>query len=503
MRGLFPPLDAPTDDLAYTFPDTALTWREFREAAGAVAADVAGCRRVAVWAEPTVETAVAIVGILQAGVTAVPLNPGCGELELAHILGECRPEQLLARPGAPLPAGCDSLPRTDIVHSRRLDRGAVMVDDEAPALIVYTSGTTGLPKGAVLSFRAVAANLDALAQVWRWTPRDTVVQALPLFHVHGLILGTLGPARHGSRMVHLGRFSPEGVAAALAAGGTMLFAVPTMYHRLANAAESNASVGAALGAARLLISGSAPLASHDRDRLRAHTGRGVIERYGLTETLMVCAMPPEDGRAGVGRPLPGVEVRLVDDEGREIPAAAPATATIRATSSADAADDPSRGMTDDDAGALVIGEVEVRGASLFSGYLDRPDATAAAYHGDWFRTGDTATRNADGTFHIVGRTSLDVIKTGGFKVGAGEVEDALRTHPAVAEAAVTGEPDDDLGQRIVAWVVAREGTAIDPPALEAHVARALSSHKRPRRLHVIEALPRNAMGKVEKRKLRA
>jgi len=257
--------------------------------------------------------------------------------------------------------------------------------------------------------------------------------------------------------------------------------VPTMYHRLAKAAESESdgAVVKALAGARLLVSGSAPLAAQDREIIQRVTGKSPIERYGLTETLIVCAMPPSGwsgskaGKSGVGPPVPGVDVRLVDDEGQVIP----------------------EGVAD------ALGEVEVRGASLFHGYLDRPDATDRAHHDGWFRTGDTAVRDAAGFYTIVGRTALDVIKTGGFKVGAGEVEDALRLHPDIAEVAVTGEADDDLGQRIAAWVVLHPGCACDAAAIQTHVAGLLSSHKRPRVVRFLDALPRNAMGKVEKRKL--
>jgi malonyl-CoA/methylmalonyl-CoA synthetase len=198
----------------------------------------------------------------------------------------------------------------------------------------------------------------------------------------------------------------------------------------------------------------------------------VIERYGLTETLIVCAMPPERGdtTTGVGLPIPGVEMRLVDERGAVI----------------------TGGDT---------GEVEIRGATLFSGYLNRPDATAQVLRDGWFRTGDTAARDADGCYRIIGRTALDVIKTGGFKVGAGEIEDVLRGHEHVADVAVTGEPDPDLGQRIVAWIVPRAGCAPSRAVLEACVAEALTPHKRPRVIHFLDDLPRNSMGKVEKRKL--
>ena len=263
----------------------------------------------------------------------------------------------------------------------------------------------------------------------------------------------------------------------------MLFGVPTMYHRLAKAAEGDESVVKALAGARLLVSGSAPLAAQDRDIIQRLTGKSPIERYGLTETLIVCAMPPS--------PSPIILQTKGNLEW-----------DLRCRASK-----CGWWMTMEhvipDGTADALGEVEVRGASLFHGYLDRPDATARAHHDGWFRTGDTAVRDADGFYTIVGRTALDVIKTGGFKVGAGEVEDALRLHPDVAEVAVTGESDDDLGQRIAAWVVLHPGCSCDAAAIQTHVAGLLSSHKRPRIVRFLEALPRNAMGKVEKRKLDA
>jgi malonyl-CoA/methylmalonyl-CoA synthetase len=336
--------------------------------------------------------------------------------------------------------------------------------------VLYTSGTTGLPKGVVLPRRAIAANLDALAEVWEWTPRDVLVHGLPLFHAHGLVLGTLGPARIGCRLIHVGRFSPEAVSRELAADGTMLFAVPTMYHRLAAAAEEDAAMGSALARARLLVSGSAALPAREHERIERICGQRIVERYGLTETLMNCSVRAgDDRRPGyVGLPLPGVDLRIVDDAGAVV--------------------------EEED----TIGEVEVRGPNLFLGYLNRPDVSAAAMRDGWFRTGDLATRAADGYVRIVGRRSTDLIKTGGYRVGAGEVEGALLEHPAVAEAAVAGEPDDDLGERIVAWVVLVEGTQPTETELIDHVAGLLSAHKRPRAVRFLAELPRNDMGKVLK-----
>jgi malonyl-CoA/methylmalonyl-CoA synthetase len=460
---------------AVRFPEGTLTYAALRDTAAAVAAGIGGARRVAVWAVPGLETCTAVVGALLAGAAVVPLNPKLGPRELGHVVGDSAPEALLAPAALPLPDAVAGLPRLDPLPAPVANATLPEPAPDAPALIIYTSGTTGPPKGVVLTRHAIAANLDALAAVWEWTTADLLVHGLPLFHAHGLVLGLLGPLRLGGRLHHLGRFSVEGVCAELDAGATMLFGVPTMYHRLAEAAENDPAVGAALSRARLLVSGSAALPARDHERIERASGQRVAERYGLTETLMNCAVHASGPRrAGfVGPPLPGVELRLVDDEGGDVPAG------------------------DED----TIGEVVVRGPSVFTGYLNRPDATAMALRDGWFWTGDLATRARDGSIRIVGRRATDLIKTGGYKVGAGEVEAALLEHPDVAEVAVLGEPDEDLGERIVAWVVARPGAAPGDPELADHVARLLTPHKRPRTFHRIAALPRNELGKVQKRAL--
>ncbi|GAA2523776.1 MULTISPECIES: acyl-CoA synthetase [Streptomyces] len=487
MSSLFPALfpalaDGPAAGRpALRFGERSLTYGELAAAAGAVAGGLGRARRVAVWATPTLETAVAVTAALTAGVTVVPLNPRSGEKELGHILSDSAPDLVLTAAGPELPAPLGDLPRVDVDPAVRAP--GTLPDDRArgeddPALIVYTSGTTGPPKGAVLPRRAVAATLDALADAWRWTGDDVLVHGLPLFHVHGLVLGTLGPLRRGGSVRHLGRFTTEGVARELNDGATMLFGVPTMYHRVAEALPADPELVKALAGARLLVSGSAALPVHDHERIAAATGRRVIERYGMTETLMNTAVRADgEARPGtVGVPLPGVELRLVEEDGT------PVTAYDGGT----------------------VGEIQVRGPNLFTEYLNRPDATAAAFTADgWFRTGDMAVRDPDGYVRIVGRKATDLIKSGGYKIGAGEIENALLEHPGVREAAVTGEPDADLGERIVAWVVpADPHSPPGPEELAEHVARRLAPHKRPRVVHHLDSLPRNDMGKIMKRALR-
>jgi len=341
---------------------------------------------------------------------------------------------------------------------------------DATAMVIYTSGTTGLPKGVLLSRRAIAADLDALAEAWQWTADDVLVHGLPLFHVHGLVLGLLGSLRVGNRFVHTGKPTPAGYAQACSeAGGTLYFGVPTVWSRVV----ADPAAARALRPARLLVSGSAPLPVPVFDRLAELTGHQSIERYGATESLITLSTRADgDRRAGwVGLPVAGVQTRLVHDDGAPV---------------------PRDGET--------LGRLQVRGPTLFDGYLNRPDATAEAFGDDgWYRTGDVAVVDNAGMHRIVGRESVDLIKSGGYRIGAGEIETALLGHPGVQEAAVVGLPDEDLGQRIVAFVVGASGLNADE--LINHVAQELSVHKRPREVRIVDALPRNAMGKVLKKQL--
>ncbi|KJY28048.1 MULTISPECIES: AMP-binding protein [Streptomyces] len=418
------------------------SYEELLGAARAVAADIAGAPAFAVTATASLETVAAAVGGLLAGVPFVPLPPDAGPAEREHILRDS---------GAAL---------TTVDFARRSDATPPgPADPQDPALILYTSGTTGPPKGVVLTADALAADLDALATAWQWTAEDTLVHGLPLFHVHGLVLGVLGALRTGSRLVHTGRPTPQAYAAA---GGSLYFGVPTVWSRIA----ADPTAAAALSGARLLVSGSAALPAPVFRDLERLTGHRPVERYGMTETLITVS-----GRAGgevrpgtVGTPLPGIRTRIAAEPGAD------------------------------------IGELQLTGPTLFAGYLGRPEATAAAYTEDgWFRTGDIAAVDPeDGVHRIVGRASIDMIKSGGYRIGAGEIENALLDHPKVSEAAVVGVPDTDLGQRIVAFVVAEGVTGAE---LTDFVATHLSVHKRPREVRFVAAIPRNAMGKPQKKLL--
>jgi fatty acid CoA ligase FadD36 len=425
---------------ALTVDGRTCGYEELLGAAGAVARRAAGTKAFAVEATASLETVAAVVGGLLAGVPVVPVAPDAGADERAHILRD---------------SGAEVLP---VDFAERADfAGGPAAGTGEPALILYTSGTTGPPKGVLLSRAAIAADLDALAGAWQWTADDTLVHGLPLFHVHGLVLGVVGALRTGSRLVHTGRPTP---AAYAAAGGSLYFAVPTVWHRVAH----DETAARALSGARLLVSGSAPLPAPVFHDLHALTGHEPVERYGMTETLITLSARAAGERlpGAVGTPLPGIVTRIAE---------------------------PADG----------IGELQLKGPTLFDGYLGRPQATADSYTDDgWFRTGDIASIDSGGTHRIVGRASTDLIKSGGYRIGAGEVENALLAHPAVREAAVVGAPHADLGQQIVAYVVADGVSAAE---LTDFVAVRLSVHKRPRAVRFLAELPRNAMGKPQKRLL--
>jgi len=465
---LLPSLTGPTAEEpdALRIGRRALSRARLAEAAAAVATRIAGAPAVAVHATATVETVAAVVGALLAGVPVVPVPPDSGPVERGHILSDSGAALLLCAATATDVWPDCGIPVVPVDPDARGTGSFPEPSSDAAAMILYTSGTTGAPKGVLLTSRAIAADLDALAEAWQWTADDILVHGLPLFHVHGLILGVLGALRTGSALVHTGKPTPDAYAAA---AGSLYFGVPTVWSRVC----ADAGAAKRLAAARLLVSGSAALPTPVFADLEALTGHRAVERYGMTETLITLSTRADDPdrRAGtVGRPLAGISTRLVGEDGALLPA-----------------------------DGATVGELQVQGPTVFPGYLGRPDATAASCTDDgWFRTGDMAVVEPSGIHRIVGRASTDLIKSGGYRIGAGEVENALLAHPAVREAAVLGLPDADLGQRITAFVVA---DGVTESELVGFVARGLSSHKRPRAVVFVDALPRNAMGKVRKDKL--
>lgn len=459
------------------------TYRDLLDAADVLAEAIwprAAGAMVAWLAEPGSEWVVAQWAIWRAGGTGVPLAVSHPEAELEHVLTDCRAGLVLA----------------DAVHAPRLrplaDRlgvplerldapsrapGPAMPPAAAPpggALVFYTSGTTGKPKGVVLTHANLAAQCASLSTAWEWRADDAILNVLPLHHVHGAI-NVLGCALwNGAACEFLPRFDPGAAWRRFAAGGLTLFmAVPTVYAKLIAAYEAaepgdQARWRAACGGLRLTVSGSAALPASVLERWRGITGHVLLERYGMTETGMVLSNPLHGARrpGHVGLPLPGVEVRLVDDDG------APATEG-----------EP--------------GDIEVRGPGVFREYLGRPDETRAAFRDGWFRTGDVAVVE-EGSHRILGRQSVDIIKSGGYKLSALEIEEVIRQHPGVADCAVVGVPDAEYGERVAVALVPRGGAGPDLASLRAWGRQRLAAYKLPSRLRVVDALPRNAMGKVVK-----
>jgi malonyl-CoA/methylmalonyl-CoA synthetase len=342
------------------------------------------------------------------------------------------------------------------------------------AMIVYTSGTTGKPKGVVTTHANIGAQIASLVEAWGWTPEDRLLLLLPMHHVHGIING-LGSALAVKAAVEVQpAFDAFTVWNRLSSGAITVFtAVPTIYHKLIVAfdkapADVQRVWGVGSQRLRLMMSGSAALPVQVLERWREITGHTLLERYGMTEIGMALSNPLKGVRKPgfVGVPLPGVEVRLVDEAGA--PAAAGAA-----------------------------GEVEVRGPSVFLEYWQRPDDTAQAFRDGWFRTGDMAIVE-DGSYRLLGRTSVDIIKTGGFKISALEIEEVLRTHPAVGECAVVGLPDPEWGERVSVAIELQPGMSLTLEELQQWAKTRLAPYKLPRALQPVGALPRNAMGKVVK-----
>ena len=426
-------------------------------------------------------------GCWRAGGVVVPVRAAASTAELTAFLGDVAPCGILvtARPRAEL---VEAATRCG-VPLVALDRAALAVhaDAAAPlpvidpgrrAMILCTSGTTSRPKGVVSTHATLTAQVESLVEAWRWAAEDRIPLFLPLHHIHGIVNVMMCCLWAGGRLEAFDRFDIDTIIERVATDRyTVFMAVPTIYHRLLahlERTEPRDAVTAGFRRLRLMVSGSAALPASVHARWEALTGQKLLERYGMTEIGMALSHQYDGERrpGSVGVPLPGVEVRIVDDDG----------VTIHAS------DTP--------------GEIEVRGPTVFQEYWNRPEATAEAFHDGWFRTGDVAVVE-DGLYRILGRKSMDIIKSGGYKLSALEIEAALLEHPGIAECAVVGVPDESWGEMVAVAIVPRPsaagtGNAITLEQLRAWCRERLSPYRIPRRLVVRESLPRNPLGKVLK-----
>ena len=415
--------------------------------------------RILVQAEKSVEGALLYLASLRAGLIHVPLNTAYTEAELAYFVEDAEPglvvgDAELARLAAEVRQG-DSF---DTVPRARDDLAAIL----------YTSGTTGRSKGAMLSHGNLASNALVLKDYWRWREGDVLIHALPIYHVHGLFVALHGALLNGSTMLWHRVFEAGAVIADLERA-TILMGVPTFYVRLAADSRLTRDCVANM---RLFVSGSAPLLESTFAQFESRTGHRILERYGMTEAGMICSNPYDGERlpGTVGFPLPGISVRIADEQGEEVARGAP-------------------------------GVIETRGPNLFKGYWRKPEKTAEEMRpGGWFVTGDVAVMDETGRVSIVGRAK-DLIIAGGLNIYPREIELAIDAVPGVGESAVIGVPHPDLGEAVVA-VVTRSDPALEEAALLAAIAPRLARFKQPRRVIFADALPRNAMGKVQKAALR-
>ncbi|MCW5979829.1 MAG: AMP-binding protein [Bryobacteraceae bacterium] len=416
--------------------------------------------RIAVYLENSIEFIDIYLASIKLGLLFTPINILYRDREIDHILRDAEPRRLIAGRNSPALENRDALVAEDLAEAARRfssDFTPCSLKRASPACLVYTSGTTGRPKGAILTHGNFAANARTLIDAWRLAPDDRLLLALPLFHVHGLGNGLHTWLALGYRTRLLDRFRKETIIQEfLDFRPTVFFGVPTMYERLLDANPDTArSIGQA---ARLFVSGSAPLPARTFERFRELYGHAILERYGMTETLMNISNPYDGERrpGTVGLPLPGVAVRLQD------------------------------------------GEILVKGDNIFAGYWRQPEATAAAFTEDgWFRTGDVATRSEDGYYTLEGRRT-ELIITGGFNVYPREIEEFLREQPGVADAAVIGVPHAIKGEAPAAFIVLRPGATADAAELQTRCRAHMASFKVPIVFTCVDRLPRNALGKIQR-----
>lgn len=437
--------------------------------------------RLAVVARTGVDVAAVVDAAFVEGLVVVPVNPGYREAELRHVIEDAGVALIVdGRDGDdaddPVLLAVAAQRGVPVITAMALVAGHPVDDDDASAapppsdddvaMLIYTSGTTGRSKGCAHTRRSLRDGLAPLMTLWGVGAHDVVINALPLFHVHGLCVALLGPLSAGARVRLLPRFSPEAVRDAIVDGGTVLMCVPTMIHRLIAWLDDHPDDAAVFSRLRLVTCGSAPLSADQLEAFLARTGLTVLERYGMSETLITLSNPLVGARVpgAVGRPVPGTRMRVVDDE------------------------------------------LQVQTPGLMRGYWGRQDADAEVFVDDeatgrWFKTGDAVAVDDDGVVQIAGRLSQDILKVGGFKLSTREIEDEIARHPAVAEVCVVGLQDAEWGEKVCAAVVLRPDAHLDLSSLQAAVA--LSSAKKPRALVVLQALPRNAMGKVLKNEVKA
>jgi len=493
LRAAFPAdLDATAIETADTPEPLRYRWRDL-ERGTAMLANLIGSlglppdSRIAVQVDKSVEALMLYLAVLRAGHVYLPLNSAYQAAEIEYFIGNAEPAVVVC---AGVNFGWVSriafLAGTKHVYTLNddrtgtlLDRAAFQPDTHEPAprsasdlaAILYTSGTTGRSKGAMLTHGNLLSNARVLKDYWGWKPGDVLVHALPIFHVHGLFVASHGALLNGSRMIWFNRFDARAVVARLPEA-TVFMGVPTLYVRML--AEPGLTREACRNM-RLFVSGSAPLLIETFNAFRERTGHTILERYGMSETVMLTSNPyrPESARRGgtVGLPLPGVGVRVHDDKGHPLPAG-------------------------------EIGGIEVKGPNVFKGYWRMPEKTADEFTPDlWFKTGDVGRIDADGFVTIVGR-SKDLIISGGYNVYPAEIEGTINELPGVAESAVVGVPHPDFGEAVVAVVVPRAGATVDGAAVAAQLRTQIANFKIPKQVFVVPELPRNAMGKVQKNLLR-
>ena len=478
--------DGPGAPLAYT-------WRDLDRASAMMAnlfasLDLPAGARVAVQTDKCVEALMLYLAVLRAGLVYLPLNTAYQAAEIEYFVGNAEPAVVVCSSRnftwisrIAFKAGTRHVYTLDEDRSGTLlaraaahaDRHAVVArraDDLAA--ILYTSGTTGRSKGAMLSHGNLLSNARVLQDYWDWRAGDVLIHALPIFHVHGLFVASHGALLNGSRMIWFSKFDPRATIARLKEA-TVFMGVPTLYVRmLAEPALDRASCAGM----RLFVSGSAPLLKETFDAWTARTGHVILERYGMSETVMLTSNPcraADGARVGgtVGYALPGVGVRVRDDRGMPVAAG-------------------------------EVGGIEVRGPNVFKGYWRMPEKTAEEFTPDlWFRTGDVGRMDADGRVTIVGR-SKDLIISGGYNVYPAEVEGVINELPGVAESAVIGVPHPDFGEGVVAVIVPRPGAAPAAADIVNALKGRIANFKVPKHVFVVAELPRNAMGKVQKNLLR-